>query len=236
MFDPLTAATLSLEQIVELCDELIAAHGFEKDGGFLPNLDAKATRVAGSGKAFGKVNPKDLRASWDNAQKQGEEDFIRNWQVIGPFKCGRPENTSLEFKTPLDDDFVRRGDGSVDLKSSYRTGDDQTLRWQPAQAGKRGQVKLDTVLGRHEHAIAYAYVEIESIHPREVTLGIGSDDGVRVWVNGKAVHTKETQRGYQPNEDEATVHLKAGTNRILLKIDNYAGGWGFGLSVPKANF
>ena len=27
MFDPLTAATLTLDQIVEMCDELIAAHG-----------------------------------------------------------------------------------------------------------------------------------------------------------------------------------------------------------------
>jgi alpha-galactosidase len=27
MFDPLTAATLSLDQIVQMCDELIAAHG-----------------------------------------------------------------------------------------------------------------------------------------------------------------------------------------------------------------
>ncbi len=46
MFDPLTAATLTLDQIVELCDELIAAHGFEKDGGYLPGAgfekDARA--------------------------------------------------------------------------------------------------------------------------------------------------------------------------------------------------
>jgi alpha-galactosidase len=67
MFDPLTAATLPLDKIVELCDELIAAHGFEKDGGFLPNLDTKKTLVPMSGKSFGKVNPKDLRKSWDDA-------------------------------------------------------------------------------------------------------------------------------------------------------------------------
>ena len=32
MFDPLTAAMLTTDQIVSMCDELIAAHGFEKDG------------------------------------------------------------------------------------------------------------------------------------------------------------------------------------------------------------
>ena len=67
MFDPLTAATMPVDRIVEMCDELIAAHGFEKEGGFLPNLDARRTLVPMSGKKFGPVNPKDLRKSWDAA-------------------------------------------------------------------------------------------------------------------------------------------------------------------------
>jgi alpha-galactosidase len=62
MFDPLTAATLSLDQIVEMCDELIAAHGE-----LLPRLDSKKTLVPTSGKPFGKVDPKVLRKSWDDA-------------------------------------------------------------------------------------------------------------------------------------------------------------------------
>ena len=66
MFDPLTAATLSLDQIVEMCDELIAAHG-----DLLPRLDAR-TLVPCSGKTFGPVDPKHLRASWDAAQKTGQ--------------------------------------------------------------------------------------------------------------------------------------------------------------------
>lgn len=64
MFDPLTAATLKLDQIVELCDELIAAHG-----NLLPALDAKKTLVPCCGKNFGPVNAKDLRASWDAAKR-----------------------------------------------------------------------------------------------------------------------------------------------------------------------
>jgi alpha-galactosidase len=63
MFDPLTAATLSLDQIVELCDELIAAHG-----DLLPALPAK-TLVPASGKSFGAVDCNELRASWNRAKK-----------------------------------------------------------------------------------------------------------------------------------------------------------------------
>jgi alpha-galactosidase len=64
MFDPLTAARLSPDRIVEMCDELIAAHGSVEDGGLLPNLDAKRTLVPTSGRRFGKPDPRALRASW----------------------------------------------------------------------------------------------------------------------------------------------------------------------------
>ncbi len=61
MFDPLTAATLTLDQIVEMCDELIAAHGFVSQGGVLPDLDAKKTLVPSCGKPFSAADPQKLR-------------------------------------------------------------------------------------------------------------------------------------------------------------------------------
>lgn len=65
MMDPLTSATLDLDQIVQLCDELIAAHGK-----LLPKLDSKKSRVPTSGREFSAVNPKDLRRSWDAAHQK----------------------------------------------------------------------------------------------------------------------------------------------------------------------
>ena len=65
MLDPLTAATLPPDRIVEMCDELIAAHGR-----LLPNLDAKKTLVPTSGKNYGVVDPHQLRARWEAARKE----------------------------------------------------------------------------------------------------------------------------------------------------------------------
>lgn len=70
MFDPLTAATLTLDQIVEMCDELIAAHG-----DLLPNLDAKKTLVGTCGKQFGVVNGAKLREQW-YARKTAKADRL----------------------------------------------------------------------------------------------------------------------------------------------------------------
>jgi alpha-galactosidase len=64
MFDPLTAATLSLDQIVQMCDELIAAHG-----DLLPPLKHK-TLVPGSGKSFGPADLGNIRSCWDKHKQK----------------------------------------------------------------------------------------------------------------------------------------------------------------------
>jgi alpha-galactosidase len=65
MFDPLTSAVLPPDRIVEMCDELIAAHGFVEDGGLLPNLDTRRTLVPASGRRFGRPDRRALHASWE---------------------------------------------------------------------------------------------------------------------------------------------------------------------------
>ena len=231
MFDPLTAATLSMDRIVEMCDEMIAAYGDE-----LPRLDKK-TLVPTSGKSFPKVDPKVLRESWNRAQADSEADFISSWHVIGPFRSPERGKISLDLATAVEADFRERNDGSIDARATY-DGDakDGVLSWKKVKAGKRGLVNLERWVGSIEWACAYAYTEIESVHPRDTVLGIGSDDGIKVWLNGKVVCTREVQRAYSVGEDTVSVHLEAGINRIFLKIDNYVAGWGFGVSMPRATY
>jgi hypothetical protein len=50
------------------------------------------------------------------------------------------------------------------------------------------------------------------------------------------VHSNEARRSYKPHSDAATIHLKAGINRLLVKIDNAQYGWAFGVAVPRESF
>jgi alpha-galactosidase len=231
MFDPLTAATLETDRIVEMCDEMIAAYGDQ-----LPPLQKK-TLVPTSGKLFPRVDPKILRDSWDAVARERERDMILDWQIIGPFPSPEPGQVSLAMKTELEQGFARVGEGFVDLSQSYSQDGNggAKLAWKSVKAG-RGHVRLDRQFGQKEWAIAYGYAEIDSVHPREAVLKCGSDDGIKIWLNGKVVHEHEVGRGYSPGSDEVTVQLKAGTNRMLVKCDNYRGAWGFGVELPRANF
>jgi alpha-galactosidase len=233
LFDPLTAATVPPDRVVEMCDELIAAHGFLKDGGVLPDLDAKRTLVPSSGRSFGKVDPATLRASWDAQQERCEAEHLAEWHVIGPFRGGTDGRISLDLHTPVEDAFLARGDGSLDVAS--RDGlNGASPAWRAARAGKRGYVDLAAALGPADWAVAYGYAEFYVPDGGPTVLRCGSDDGMRVWLNGERVHSREVGRAYKPGSDAVEVTLRPGVNRVLVKVDNYHGAWGFGLAIPNS--
>ncbi|MBC8104438.1 MAG: alpha-glucosidase/alpha-galactosidase [Cytophagales bacterium] len=227
LFDPLTAAMLTMDQIVEMCDELIVAHG-----DYLPDLDAKKTLIPTSGKSFNPPTPQELRASWDAAQKEGHDDDLTDWKLLGPFKNGGNE-ISLKFAPGIEEQLI--GESGPDLAITYKVGD-TSVGWKEAAASKKGFVNLSRELGKTDYCVAYAYTELESIHARETVLRCGSDDGIKVWLNGKVVHENDTSRNYNAAEDEVPIRLVDGTNRLLVKVSNITSGWGFGVAVPRANF
>jgi hypothetical protein len=58
-------------------------------------------------------------------------------------------------------------------------------------------------------------------------LGLGSDDGVKIWLNGELACDKWVQRPSRVDEDVLALHLKSGANRMLIKIQNVPREWSF---------
>jgi hypothetical protein len=80
---------------------------------------------------------------------------------------------------------------------------------------------------------AYARTTITSPEERRVTFCLGSDDWVKVWVNGELVDQWGEGRSLYPDQDRFTARLKKGENRILLQVGNYGDAWGFCLRVAE---
>lgn len=233
MYDPLTAATLRPDQIVEMCDEMIAGHG-----DLLPKLEKKSL-VPSSGKRFPVVDGRKLRASWDAKQAESSKEMLKEWHVVGPFMGKAAGVISLDEPTPVE--AAMRPDGAIDLKAGFQVAQAagggaakvQRPAWKAVQADKRGFVDLRAALGAVDWCNACAYTEVDSIHAREAVLTCGSDDGIRIWVNGRQVHSNEVGRGFSPTSDQVVVQLNQGVNRILVKTDNYTGAWGFGVGISQ---
>ncbi len=73
----------------------------------------------------------------------------------------------------------------------------------------------------------YLFRTITTDKAAEACAGLGSDDGLEVWLNGKKLLSKEVARGVSPNDDTVILDLQAGGNQLLLKIYNQGGGHGF---------
>ena len=92
---------------------------------------------------------------------------------------------------------------------------------------------------RINYHTAYALINIVSPRDRKnVAMGVGSDDGVKVWLNGKVVHVNDVNRGTTGIQDLFRVDLRAGSNLLLVKVTDRFGHWGmfFDIYLNETDF
>ncbi len=82
-----------------------------------------------------------------------------------------------------------------------------------------------------DHRCAYFRTAVWSGRPQPARLELGSDDGLKVWLNGRLVHANNVQRVHKTGEDRVNLELEQGWNVILLKVTQVDGGWGFSVSL-----
>ncbi len=108
---------------------------------------------------------------------------------------------------------------------------DWTLAELPQDGNLDPIATLMEVEGAFDHITAYGLVTLVSDEAKEVTLLAGSDDSIKVWLNGENVHTNAVNRGRGRWQDEFTVNLKQGDNILLVKVSDAGGGWGMHFGI-----
>jgi len=81
--------------------------------------------------------------------------------------------------------------------------------------------------GDLDYCVGYAWTEIDVASDTDAWLGIGSDDGMRLWLNGEMVVDQWIDRPSRLDDDVVPLRLKKGKNPFLLKIQNVKGQWSF---------
>lgn len=88
---------------------------------------------------------------------------------------------------------------------------------------------------RRANTAGYAYRLIRSDKPRTVKLFTGSDDALRVWLNGKLITEVLALRGTKADSEVTVASLQKGENRLLVEVSNAGGGWGLVLRIEDAD-
>lgn len=135
------------------------------------------------------------------------------WQVVGPFKA---EN----LKTALKEEYPPEKE--IDLKKKF-DGVREEISWKEKTDFEDGKANLLVNELHGVHGVYYLYRTLKVPTARKIELSLRADDVFRVWVNGKQV--AERASAEKPGEGplKATVDLKKGENKFLLKVVNHVG-------------
>jgi hypothetical protein len=157
--------------------------------------------------------------------------FLMNWRLIAPFDNTDESGFDVAYPPEEELNFAAKyeGKGQEAVWSEHTTED------------KYGLVDLNKVLARHKGAIAYAATTFESDKAQTVDMRLGSPTAWKLWVNGELIFAREEyHRGTQMDQYRVQVPLRAGTNKILLKIcqnemtQDWAQRWQFQIRVCDA--
>ncbi len=188
-------------------------------GPLVPKDPSIPVRFVMTGKADASTG---FSAGLDAFSVQPDKGFIPAWRVIGPFP--NPKGAAGDR---LGLDVVYLPEQRVNLKAKYQGSEGQPVQWQRAAIESDGLVDLLGHFHPNEQVVAYAVTTIQSPKKQELPLLLGSDDGVKVILNGKQILRRLLDRGAVPDQDTVSLDLQKGLNTLLLKVENYLGGYGF---------
>lgn len=145
--------------------------------------------------------------------------YVTAWQVAGPYaEAGKNYRALFDTVFPPE-----QPDAKQVIWRALPAGTDPSKPW---------LLDLLKFLGG-EQCVAYVRTCIHSDKPQPARLDLGTDDGVRIWLNGAQVHANNTARPIRPGQDKAAITLKRGWNTLLLKITQNNMGWEFCVRIVK---
>lgn len=137
------------------------------------------------------------------------EDYITAWQVSGPHTA--PGKTALM----MFDETAPPADAAAG--------------WRIFPMGLNPDAPFVADLGRGlggAECVAFLRTHIDAAAAGPAVLELGSNDGIKVWLNGALIHANNAGRPLTPGEDKVPVQLNAGANALVLAVFQMGGDWG----------
>lgn len=155
--------------------------------------------------------------------------FVTRWLLVGPFDNVKGVGYHNVYPP----------EKGVDVKASYAGKNSEMVRWKEISTDKAlGLVDLNEAVGKLKGAVVFAYATINSETARPVEIRAGSNNAVRIWLNGAEIYGREEyHHGAQMDQHVGKGTLKVGRNEILIKVcqneqtDSWAQRWDFQLRV-----
>jgi len=164
--------------------------------------------------------------------KPSAEGFITSWMLRGTYAVDDTRTRDFDF---LSDSGGEKNIWNLDkmLKSNL-IGDikDASSKWITVN-NNFYNVSFQEYYGKSDFKACYALTIIDSKIDQKINIKCGSDDGIKLFLNGKNIHDNNAWRGVTPDEDNVYSELKKGLNSLLVKVNNGTGDFGFCLRITS---
>jgi CubicO group peptidase (beta-lactamase class C family) len=173
-------------------------------------------------------------SSPDSNNKHNEDSFIQDWIVLDAVSFG---DTPDAIRAAFDNEAV----SITALQQSVENGQvkigDSNLAWNNITS-KTPIIDLSEHIAKKEYVYTYATTQIQAESAKSAYFGVGSDDAIKIWLNGELVHENFAARAVGIDQDLVAVNLVKGANNLVVKVVNGILDWGFSvhtISKPIAN-
>jgi hypothetical protein len=167
------------------------------------------------------------------------------WSVLGRFDFEFAKK-SIREATPVEKllEEMVPGKAGPDLSVTYKGMGGATVQWsavntdKPASALDAGLLDLNKLAppppgknGDVGNALCYLYRRIDAPSDMQLAVSMGSDDGLRLWLNGELLVDAGAARALVANDNFVVFKLHAGTNHLLAKITQAGGPYSFRMAA-----
>ena len=151
--------------------------------------------------------------------------WVNRWYVIGPFDGRHGAGLFANYRHPPEQGVV--------LDAAYRGKGGRLVKWDYVDMAR---YPLEPPV-HAEDAVYYGYTELMLDAEQDLTIWVGADDDVQLWLNdrlvwqggnankdsffGRVYETRNTfVRDYNLSEGKRVVHFRKGRNKLFFKLSN----------------
>ena len=164
------------------------------------------------------------------------QQLITEWWAVAPFVAAGA--------SPLDQDFgPDKSPTRIDLHAAYSGPGGKQIHWERIKTIKGDDQKpqwVDFVKFCADrqfpttHVVGYFATVINADEAGTARLLVGSDDAVKVWLNGKVLISDDVTRPVSLGDDNVPIELQKGRNVLLVKLRQGDGDSGLTAAVAAA--
>jgi WD40 repeat protein/serine/threonine protein kinase len=150
--------------------------------------------------------------------------FESPWWVVGPY----PGDLFAEYPPESNPDVLRP------VAAFQVGGKSRPLNWKPVSLGSDEGLNLGRLFHGAEYVTGFACMRVYSPIRQPAGLLFGADDGLRLWLNGELIHTRDGSHFTQPDDESLELLLRPGWNTVLAKVTNQTGAHGLFLRLSNS--